>query len=76
MLTVYNLMWNGPVFEIQWNGTLQFSNMFFSLNLEKEFSWSTQLISAKWLGEEAEMLKGERSYQASPESLTGKLLEG
>lgn len=57
-------------------GHCSFQICFFSLNLEKEFSWSTQLISAKWLGEEAEMLKGERCYQASPESLTGKLLEG
>jgi hypothetical protein len=40
---------------------------FSSLDLEKEFSWPTQFISAQWLVEEAEVMKGERYSQASLE---------
>lgn len=67
ILTVYNLLWKRPAFEIQWNAALQFTNLFSSLDLEKELSWSTQLICAKWLSKEAEMLKGERCHQAFPD---------
>lgn len=56
ILTVYNLLWNTA----EWDIAVFIS--FSSLDLEKESSWSTQLISAKWLGEEAETWH----YQATP----------